>query len=1366
MPECSQSSSKLSETDSSFQSKARATTDKKIRQWKKNAARSSKERKDQRPESTEEAANIFSKFIFHWISGLLRTGYRRPLQAEDIPLINRNRSTQNQAAAVNAAFKTNLKRGDKFPLFWALYESFKREFWAAGAFRLAADILLVFTPYTLRYLIQFVVDSYLAGLVNEAGPPLWHGVAFLAGIIIMQTLQSFFHNHYLYSVGMIGGQCRAVVISALFDKSVRYLGRGKAALAEELRRPKNINLEDKTMLSLEEEGYTAGRVTTLMSVDSSRIDSATAALHILWTAPLALVMTLSLLIVNLGISTLSGLALLILGFVVLIAIVSTLFRQRKTLDSMTDDRVTLIHEVLGAIRSIKFFNWEERFACRITDLRDREVRGLQHYLVGRNFVTALAQSLPLLTAMISFITYALTSNGLSPAVVFSSTALFNTLRMPLTYLPVCIQAAFDSWAALLRIQEYLLSEEMNEISHNSRLVPVVKVQRATFAWDHHNSDTKELKDNESIALSLPLSENLKSTFTLQDIDLLVSRGELLAVIGSVGSGKTSLLSALTGDMPKTSGTVVWGASYVTCPQHPWIQNATVRENITFGRPFDKGWYRTVIQACSLTRDLKILSRGDATVVGERGVVLSGGQKQRISLARAMYSRADVVLLDDPLSAVDANVGRYILDNAICGKMSSQTRILATHHLHMLHRCDRILWLDRGRARAIDTHANLMAREPEFARIIEEARGREQAATPWAVPTWLHADNDEEDKLIQDEDQETRSVSWDVYASFFASAKNFLLVAMCIPLLLIAQGCTIMTSVWLAWWSSERFNLPRGLYIGVYASLATGQFLFIYLYSVFLAMCCIRSSRTMMNRAIKRVLRAPVSYFDTTPLGRLLSRFSKDVETMDFALTEALRMYLHSLFGLLAIFALIISYFHWSAIAVGVIIIILLIFAQYYRHSAREIKRHESVFRSVAFARFVEGLSGVATIRIYGMNATFLTTLCNSIDDMNSAYFLTCVIQRWLSLRLDLIGILLMVVLGSLVLLDRQKQDPSIAGLALSLTLGAIQVLQVVVREWADVENAMNSTERLFAYANMVPQETDITTDLTEPEPAPYNWPTRGEINFSNVRMRYRPGLPEALRGLNLRIRGGERMAIVGRTGAGKSSIVNALFRLSELSSGRISIDGQNISQLRLEDLRGRLSIVPQDITLFSGTVRTNLDPFDTLSDTDLWDSIRAAGLQDALHLSDIVEDGGANLSLGQKQLLALARVLVRHNRIVVCDEATAALDNETDVRMQWTMRTAFRGKTVLYIAHRLRTVLGYDRICVMEHGRVAELGTPLELFRKKGGIFRDMCIRDGITEEQISSYEKGTGDNQLRNSPQAFGESFEQSFEQFFAQWF
>ena len=1046
--------------------------------------------------------------------------------------------------------------------------------------------------------------------------------------------------------------------------------------------------------------------------------------------------------------------------------VRVLFGKRKAIDKVTEARVSLIEEVLSGVRCAKYHGWAERFVKKIIDLRAQEVRQLQGYTTIRTAVGTISQGLPALTATIAFITYAFTDSALSPAVVFSSTALFVSLRQPLIFLPTALQGCSDSAAALWRIQKYLLTEEIEEYPLNSELEPAAEVRGATFAWDASEETVETEQHKDTNVISLPSEEMTRSNFRLEHIDLTIRRGELLAVIGSVGSGKTSLISALAGDMPKVGGDVAWGASYATCPQQPWIHNATVRENITFGSrfPFSASWYNTVLQACSLARDLDTLQHGDRTELGERGIVLSGGQKQRISLARAMYSGKDVVLLDDPLSAVDANVGRAILDNAICGQMAARTRVLCTHNMQMLHRCDRILWMEQGRIRALGTYQDLARDCPGFTDLLRDSEhsGEDDERKSRGLPVVekaeledleeMHGDN--VDTLIQSEKQSTKSISWNVYGALFGPLSRVFLIIFGLPMLLVGSTSMVVTQLWLAWWSQLHFGLERNTYIGIYIALAASQVLGLFIFGFIVGLGINHSSRVLHNNAVKRLLHAPIWYFDTTPLGRHIDRISSDVETIDYHLPEALRMLFVSLFCLAAMFGLIIIYFHWVrsplvilanlftnrecfqfAIAVGFLVLTLIFLAIYCRATAREVKRHESVFRSVVFARFVEGLSGISTLRTYSMQSTFLLKVLEAADDANSASFTSLAVQRWLGLRQDVATIVLVVVMGLLVIIDRQSQSPAISGLVLSLMLANVQVVQVVVREWSDVESAMNSTERVHAYASTLPQEPDDASIVPAKD-----WPQRGEVRFSDTRLRYRPGLPEALKGVNLHIRGGEHVAIVGRTGAGKSSIVNGLFRLTELSGGSISIDGNNIAHVPQQYLRGgALSIIPQESLLFSGTVRSNLDPFDEHTDEDIWHALRTAGLDRTLHPSDVVQGQGSNMSLGERQLLALARVLLRETRVLVCDEATAALDTETDDYIQRIMQDAFRDRTVLCIAHRLRTVLWYDRICVMDAGQVAELGTPLELFRTDNGIFRQMCLSMGITEEQISSV-AGVGD--------------------------
>jgi len=592
-------------------------------------------------------------------------------------------------------------------------------------------------------------------------------------------------------------------------------------------------------------------------------------------------------------------------------------------------------------------------------------------------------------------------------------------------------------------------------------------------------------------------------------------------------------------------------------------------------------------------------------------------------------------------------------------------------------------------------------------------------------------------LMQAEERAVKSVPWSVYIDYIKASGTLFNAGAVALFLLGSQAANIGTSLWLSWWTSDKFGYSKGFYIGVYAALGASQALMMFLFSISLTMMGTRASKVMLNRAITRALRAPMSFFDTTPLGRITNRFSRDVDVMDNNLSDALRMYLLTMAMILSVFALIMAYFHFFAIALGPLFLVFLFSAGYYRSSAREMKRFESVLRSDVFAKFSEGLSGTACIRAYGLKDRFIVNLRASIDNMNSAYYLTFANQRWLSTRLDFIGNLLVFVTGILVVTSRFNVSPSIAGLVLSYILAIVQMIQFTVRQLAEVENGMNATERLHYYGTALEEEAPLHTVEVRK-----SWPESGEIIFNDVQMRYRAGLPLVLNGLSMHVKGGERIGVVGRTGAGKSSIMSTLFRLVELSSGSITVDGLDISTIGLQDLRSRLAIIPQDPTLFKGTIRSNLDPFNEHTDLALWSALRQSDLIAAdatlddpspgrIHLDGIVEDEGLNFSLGQRQLMALARALVRGSQIIVCDEATSSVDMETDEKIQRTIQTGFKGKTLLCIAHRLKTIINYDRICVMDQGRIAELDTPWALYNA-GGVFRGMCDRSGIRKEDFS----------------------------------
>lgn len=1125
--------------------------------------------------------------------------------------------------------------------------------------------------------------------------------------------------------------------------------------------------ESKKTVAGDGRGWGNGRIVNLMSTDTYRIDQASGMFHLCWTSPIQVVVTLALLIVNLTYSALAGFAFICVMMPLLARAIQTLMARRKIINKITDQRVSLTQEIISSVRFVKYFGWETSFLDRLDKIRTSEISKISFLLSIRNGIMAVSMTMPIFASMLAFITYSLSQHVLNPAPIFSSLALFNALRIPLNLLPMVIGQVVDAFASIARIEEYLDAEEVqDEAVRDYESKNAIAIQNADFTWERTSSqnaedkpgatpkgmkqikqekkqakkDAKEEKrksqmiDKEKLG-SVPQTpttptsptvpgspqsgadEEEEKPFQINGINLAVGRNELIAVIGSVGSGKSSLLGALAGDMRRMNGSVTFGATRAFCPQYAWIQNTTVKDNITFNKEFDRKWYDKVIDACALRPDLEMLPNGDLTEIGERGITVSGGQKQRLNIARAIYFDADIVLMDDPLSAVDAHVGRHIMDNAICGLLKDKCRVLATHQLHVLHRVDRIVWMKEGSIHKIATFDDLMNNDAEFQKLMETTAVEEKQEGQ------AHANEDEvEDEkkdarkkkgkkpaaaLMQVEERAVKGVGSDVYRAYIRASGSIWNAPLILTLLLISQGANIVTSLWLSYWTSNRFGLSTGTYIGVYAALGAVQASLMFTFSVTLTVLGTKSSRVMLHRAMTRVLRAPMSFFDTTPMGRITNRFSKDVDVMDNNLTDSMRMFFFTMAMILSVFILIIAYYYYFAIALVPLTLMFLFSASYYRASAREIKRHEAVLRSVVFSRFGEAVTGTSTIRAYGVQQEFARSVSESVDTMDGAYFLTFGNQRWLSVRLDFVGNLLVFTVGILVVTSRFSINPSTGGLVLSYILTIVQMIQFTVRQLAEVENNMNSTERVHYYGTQLEEEAPLHLGDVRP-----SWPEKGEIVFDDVQMRYRENLPLVLKGLTMHVKAGERIGVVGRTGAGKSSIMSTLFRLIELSGGSITIDGVNIAQIGLHDLRSRLAIIPQDPTLFRGTIRSNLDPFNEHNDLELWNALRQADLVGAeqamedeagrIHLDTAVEDEGLNFSLGQRQLLALARALVRGSQIIVCDEATSSVDFETDQKIQRTIVRGFKGKTLLCIAHRLKTIIGYVHCCCrrMPHANV------------------------------------------------------------------
>lgn len=779
------------------------------------------------------------------------------------------------AERLQIAFKRRRENGGKRPLLGAMFDTFKWEFIIGGLCQLTASVIQSIAPFVLRYLIDFAVRAYVAQRSNRPAPNIGEGVGLVIGITALQFFQSLATNHFMYRGMMVGGEARAVLIAVIFDKAMKLSGRAKAGGKAILEAPppevKPGSVEERKWYkrSLKKkqkelntpkgqegiagggEGWGNGRIINLMSTDTYRIDQASGFFHMVWCSPIAILVTVALLIVNLTYSALSGLGLLLITMPLLGMAVQSLFRRRVAINKITDQRVSLTQEILQAVRFVKYFGWETSFLERVQAIRRREIRGVQVLLAIRNGIMAVGMSMPVFASMLSFITYSLTGNGLNPAPIFSSLALFNSLRIPLNFLPLVIGQVIDANASVKRIQEFLLAEEAEDSAEwDYEAKDAVVMKAADFTWERHPSQENEDKPGGDAAAAKKAAKKAKKDkkagiqpdtsatpsppgtattpeeeeqpFQIKDLNLSIGRKELVAIIGGVGSGKSSLLAALAGDMRKTEGHVTIGASRAFCPQYAWIQNATVRDNIIFGKEYKSKWYNAVVDACALRPDLDMLPNGDKTEIGERGITVSGGQKQRMNIARAIYFDADIVLMDDPLSAVDAHVGRHIMDNAICGLLKDKCRILATHQLHVLNRCDRIIWVDQGRVQAVDTYDNLMANNTDFQNLMtmtakEEQKEEQEEPNEDEIEGEKKTARKKKGRkpaaaLMQEEDRAVKSVAWSVWIEYIKAGGGKWVAPLVVGTLVLSQGANIATSLWLSWWTSNKWGYSEGEYV--------------------------------------------------------------------------------------------------------------------------------------------------------------------------------------------------------------------------------------------------------------------------------------------------------------------------------------------------------------------------------------------------------------------------------------------------------------------------------------------------------------------------------------------------------------------------
>ncbi|XP_068253995.1 ATP-binding cassette sub-family C member 10 isoform X2 [Nyctibius grandis] len=1308
----------------------------------------------------EDGESWLSRFFYIWMNPLMKRGYEWKLnQPQDVYVLPR----QLQAARVSDRFYSCWQKkavrhqveeetvsltspiiagGDgssdapeysshrtqeAVQLFSVLHAAFGLRFYSLGLLKLAGNLLGFSGPLLLNLLVNFM---------ESRQEPLSHGVLYALGLFAGSFLGALLQNQFSYEVNKVMLMVRAAIISAIYRKALRV---GSTSLAR----------------------FTVGEIVNFMSTDTSRLVNFCLSFHEVWSLPVQFAITLYLLYQQVGVAFLGGLALALLLVPINKVIANCIMMNNKEMLKHKDTRVKLMTEFLCGIRVIKFYAWEKHFSTRINACRAKELQKLRAIKYLDALCVYLWAALPVVVSIAIFITYVLLGHQLTATKVFTALALVGMLILPLNSFPWVLNGTLEAKVSLDRIQRFLelVDQDLEAyyaLDSPSGTATAMEMRCAAFSWAPvEEESTRQPSSTGTLQLHI---ENLS-----------VRKGMLLGVVGKVGSGKSSLLAAITGELIKQGGQVYvcdLEQGFGLATQEPWIQFTTVRENILFGREYDARLYEEVVEACALSEDLNILPAGDQTEVGENGVTLSGGQKARIALARAVYQEKELYLLDDPLAAVDADVANHLMRKCILGILKNKTRILCTHRTEFLEKADALLLIDSGRIVKTGTPADILPLVEAFPKFSDMDKRRKDKAPDEqgqeeAVETEAEESTPNHHLIHKEEEKKEGAVAFQVYKAYWLAVGSCLALSILFSLLLM-QASRNISDLWLSRWISSisqtantsvmvcSASLPSpelllfsvvglvspiqaldttpvpsngspdvNFYLMVYGSIAGANSLFTIFRAFLFAYGTIRAATVIHNQLLQRVLKATVTFFDTTPTGRILNRFSSDLYCVDDSLPFVLNIFLANMYGLLGMLVIITYGLPWAGLVLLPLAALYFSIQRYYRRTSRELKRLYSVTLSPIYTHFSETLSGLNSIR--AMRATQRFELENQLclEQNQRCLFASNTATQWLDIRLQMIGVTVVTAIAGIAIIQHQKQlgNPGLVGLALSYALSVTNLLSGLISSFTLTESMMVSVERTEEYTTDIPTEPqDKLVQVAA------DWPSQGLVEFQRVVLAYRAGLPNALDGVSFTIYPGEKVGIVGRTGSGKSTLFLALFRMLELKSGRILLDGVDSQLVGLEELRSRLAIIPQDPFLFSGSIRENLDPQGKRTDSELHEVLEQCHLQDAVTqmggLDCELGEKGKSLSVGQRQLVCLARALLTQAKVLCIDEATASVDQKTDQLLQQTIRQRFADKTVLTIAHRLNTILDSDRVLVMQAGRVAELDSPTRLSQKDGSLFQ------------------------------------------------
>ncbi|KFQ70893.1 Multidrug resistance-associated protein 1, partial [Phaethon lepturus] len=1298
------------------------------------------------PNQCPEASSSFlSKITYWWFSGLLWKGHQQSLGVDDLWPVRKEDSSEEIVAWAERQWKkchsrtqqkiesATFKKGQQnetgiaeaeetdvllqsqhsqsrplLKVFWSMFGTY---FLLSSVCLVICDVFMFSIPKLLSLFLKFIEDQ-------EA--PTWHGYFYAFTMFLLACLQTLFEQRYMYMCLVLGLRLKTAVTGLVYRKIL-------------------------VMSNASRKAATVGEIVNLVSVDVQKLMDLIIYFNGTWLAPIRIIICFVFLWQLLGPSALTSVAV----FLFLLPLNFVITKKRSQFQEAQmkhkDERAKLTNAILSDIKVIKLYGWEKTFMEKVLGIRKQELQALKRSQILFSASLASFHSSAFLIAFVMFAVYTLVDNThvLDAQKAFVALTLINILNTAPSFLPFSINAAVQAKVSLNRLAAFLSLEELNPESSSRNTSDCVQasitIRNGTFCWS-------------------------KETSCLRRIDLTVPQGSLLAIVGQVGAGKSSLLSALLGELERTDGCVTMKGTAAYVPQQAWIQNASVEDNILFGKEMDETWFNRVIDACALQPDLKTFPAGQKSEIGEKGINISGGQKQRVNLARAVYQKASIYLLDDPLSAVDAHVGQHIFEHVLGPNslLKDKTRVLATHTINILPQVDNIVFLVDGTISEIGSYHELLQRNGAFAEFLHSRITAEEKAdtgfpvvfeglTPfrpataseclkplfvnsltepsprnkygqWSGSLWripktsaLEAGiniKTTKGKLTKGEKTQHGRVNTSIYAAYLKAIG----LALCVYIILLftcQQAVSFSRGYWLSMWTDDPVHngtqQHTELRIGVFGALGVIQALGRFASTAAVLLGGVLASHKLFLQLLRNVARSPMVFFE------------QEMDAIDSVIPDKLKSLLGFLFNLLEIYLVIIVATPRAAMAIVPLTVLYAAFQHFYVITSCQLRRIEAASRSPIYSHISETFQGSSIIRAYKDQWRFILKNNFLVDENQRICFPGAVADRWLATNLEFLGNGIVLFAALFAAMGRTHLSPGTAGFSISYALQITGVLNWMVRSWTEVENNIVSVERVREYLR-TPKEAPWTLNSKLQGQVCL---TEGRIEFRNYSLRYRPNLELALKHVNLTINGQEKIGITGRTGAGKSTLAVGLLRLVEAAEGAILIDGLDIAQLGLHDLRTKITVVPQDPVLFSGSLRMNLDPLNRYTDADIWTALELTQLKNFVaDLPDQLEykctDQGENLSTGQKQLVCLARALLRKAKILILDEATAAVDLETDLQIQSTLRAQFKDSTVLTIAHRISTVMDCDRILVLENGRIAEFDTLEHLIAQKGLFYRLM----------------------------------------------